>query len=582
MILDYPEFFPKPNWQFSAAKSHWPERTNFESGWSRQRKKWQDSYTAYDMTFEVDTVLFDKWNTWVQANGYNFFRIILDDENQTAQTIRFITPLTYSYTAYDKVVINVSAEQSNVKENPPPSPPWYPPVDPVEQGGCLEWTIVDTGAKTATAFWTSPTGDALSTFNYRIENDLQILVKDRRVLILHGANNIYETTNFGGSFTDQPLTSYLPVDSNWAAKEKTSATFSGAAFPNGVPSTQFAITGWEFVGNDLWCCALRTNGDQTVGNYASAMIIKERGVVHTGWGWRGASETNALRSTQTGAGWYATNLTFDFTFVDGQLFTTGTVERNGQQTPYPDIKCGMFNGAEGLALQDRGGAQYRVNSVNGDVFTYGHNGASGDTQQYYQIKSGVLTGRPYSMEFTWNGVLWVDNNPMPTFQADANLTTGATTVYPATREQRPQKWFANGSQEMTALARSSSAAGTSLTFYTSMTNGVREYYGGDAFFANQYGVTVVPVAEKGAYVYVEASNSLSQIYVKVSATGRPGTFTQGFVVNLPVKQTTNTIHSMISYSASEAKFLYTYLGTDGLTRVVTFDDPFVCSLYENL
>lgn len=82
-----------------------------------------------------------QWEDWVTINAYtNFFRISMDrfSTGLEEKVIRFTTPLSYSYDAYDVVIVRVDAEESRVLPNPDkiypggtPAPPWpglYPPV----------------------------------------------------------------------------------------------------------------------------------------------------------------------------------------------------------------------------------------------------------------------------------------------------------------------------------------------------------------------------------------------------------------------------------------------------------------------
>ena len=457
-------------------------------------------------------------------------------------------------------------------------------------GACLEWIVTDPSNKTGVLFWQSPSGEDLTTFASRIRKDTLAIIKGDRVLVQH-LTNVYETTNFGQSFTMKPITSFMPVDTEWSTKEKTSATFSGAAFPNGVPASTFKILAWRFEGDNFWCC-FNNDAAGTVAVQQRASVITKNGqVFRSGWGWQVPSETLGLRSTMPGAGWYPVSAVYDFAFDGVKLITQGIVNRNSYNDSFPYVKVmlnsdtGIGSIAESVALQERGGAQTRVEVINfGDIFTWGHNGASGSVNAYYQIKKDISYDRPYAMQFVYSTLPdWRDPNPKPTYQSTKYLGQPVSTLFPDVSTQRAQKWRKPGSQEMSALVWSQNAAGTSMTFYSSFENGgngTKYTYGSEAVFAAQFGVHVVPVSEKGAYVYVERENSLRNIAVKVSATGRPGTFSPAIRVSLPTQATTNTVEQYIGYSATQNKFIYGYADQSSRINLITFDDVFTCALYE--
>jgi len=65
--------------------------------------------------------MLDQWEDWVTVNAYtNFFRISMDrfSTGLEEKVIRFTTPLSYSYDAYDVVIVRVDAEESRVLPNP--------------------------------------------------------------------------------------------------------------------------------------------------------------------------------------------------------------------------------------------------------------------------------------------------------------------------------------------------------------------------------------------------------------------------------------------------------------------------------
>lgn len=124
MSVIYPEYLPCPTWSYGDGTELFLNRTGYECGWTRQRKNIQDNYIQYSLSFLMDTREFNRWQQWVSENGYNWFSIKLDRVagELEEETIRFITPFTFSYNAYDIVAVTVDAEQYNGKPNPPRQP----------------------------------------------------------------------------------------------------------------------------------------------------------------------------------------------------------------------------------------------------------------------------------------------------------------------------------------------------------------------------------------------------------------------------------------------------------------------------
>jgi hypothetical protein len=59
----------------------------------------------------MTTNMFERWSTWVEANGWNWFRIGLDDgEGTVLQEVRLITPPTWGYDAFDNIVAQITVE----------------------------------------------------------------------------------------------------------------------------------------------------------------------------------------------------------------------------------------------------------------------------------------------------------------------------------------------------------------------------------------------------------------------------------------------------------------------------------------
>ena len=118
--ITYPAFFPCPTWSYAEQETSFLGRTAFESGWTRQRKRWQDKYTQLELSFRMDTVTYAKWQTWCNANGYAWFTIELDKFNggKEVQIIRMTTDVSYTYASFDIISATVSAEIYGGKPDP--------------------------------------------------------------------------------------------------------------------------------------------------------------------------------------------------------------------------------------------------------------------------------------------------------------------------------------------------------------------------------------------------------------------------------------------------------------------------------
>jgi len=125
-MIEYPAFLSCPTWRYAEGLTTFADRTPMESGWVRQRKRWLDNYVTIELAFKMSALDFSIWQSWVNINGYNWFRIPLDrfQGAKVPRDIRFITPVQYGYDDWGNVVATATAEVSNVKPNPPPIPPW--------------------------------------------------------------------------------------------------------------------------------------------------------------------------------------------------------------------------------------------------------------------------------------------------------------------------------------------------------------------------------------------------------------------------------------------------------------------------
>lgn len=110
--IDYPPEYPCPTWEFGFDVIPHVRRNQFDCGWTRQRRRYDDFRSNIQLTFQMDTSTFDDWANWADKIGYEFFNIDLDVYGGTTQTtvLRFTGPIQYTYTQHDKITVTVPAE----------------------------------------------------------------------------------------------------------------------------------------------------------------------------------------------------------------------------------------------------------------------------------------------------------------------------------------------------------------------------------------------------------------------------------------------------------------------------------------
>lgn len=111
--INYPETFPCPTWSYRTDTTPYPLRTQFDNGWTRQRRAFPETGMSANLSFVMNSGMFSRWATWVEANGWSWFRIGLDNgEGTIDQVVRLITPPTWGYDTYDNIVTQISVEVS--------------------------------------------------------------------------------------------------------------------------------------------------------------------------------------------------------------------------------------------------------------------------------------------------------------------------------------------------------------------------------------------------------------------------------------------------------------------------------------
>jgi hypothetical protein len=109
---DYPVGYPCPTWDYSRTSIAHNRRAPFDCGWTRQRRQFSNFVTGIQLTFIMSTDVFDDWKAWADEFGYKWFNMEMDDygSGKVTETIRLASEMSFSYDAFDRVYVNVSAE----------------------------------------------------------------------------------------------------------------------------------------------------------------------------------------------------------------------------------------------------------------------------------------------------------------------------------------------------------------------------------------------------------------------------------------------------------------------------------------
>jgi hypothetical protein len=59
-----------------------------------------DTGKGANLSFIFDTLMFEAWSKWIDANGATWFWM---DIKGVDQAVRFVTPIQYNYDAFDRV-----------------------------------------------------------------------------------------------------------------------------------------------------------------------------------------------------------------------------------------------------------------------------------------------------------------------------------------------------------------------------------------------------------------------------------------------------------------------------------------------
>jgi len=446
--------------------------------------------------------------------------------------------------------------------------------------GCVTWSV-STSTVTAEDFWVSPTTETLATFDARLALDTLIINRNDEVYIRHGSNVVY-TNDFGATFSTVTLASLIPIDYIWDTGEKTSATFTGAAWPNGAPSSNFSLTAWKWSGDNLLACFY--NSDSDSGFIANITIDQ---AIVTGFTYNTNLETSTLGEDWVGVPYLPANELHTFCFWDGELTLVGNVFESYPTDPYPHRHAmlkGSIAKANAVTLSEGKGAPVRAEIVNDNLLWYGAwGGGSGGAvaTRYGMIASDIQLGGSYTFDASWRQpggyalAWWADS--APTYQPTKTTTLLASIVdnYPTTNKQRAAQWLST--DEMFAGVVSKRYGYT----YTDLADAVERDYSSIFNYAGRDAFEVMPIKEKGAFISAEIINTnLRSTTIKISKDSDPAHFSSAVTLTLPVAKHTNGDEITLAYSASQAKFLLAYFDNSSKIHVVSFDDPFDCTATE--
>jgi hypothetical protein len=132
-------------------------RTPFESGRSRQRRRYTSMPTAFNFSFAVKVKDLDSWQQWVNQNAYTWFKIkamsyLTGATNDTCSehVVRFTSDLSITPITAEAVKIDVTAEQAPTDLFAPPVPltdDWIIARTPANPS--VDWYIARTPANPA-------------------------------------------------------------------------------------------------------------------------------------------------------------------------------------------------------------------------------------------------------------------------------------------------------------------------------------------------------------------------------------------------------------------------------------------------
>ena len=458
--------------------------------------------------------------------------------------------------------------------------------NPVE-GGCLEWTTSETTV-TLSDFWVGTGGGA--NFGNRIAADTQIVVEDDTIYIYDGSDIEY-TTNYGTNWTRETYLNWLVTDQYWSDNEKTTPSWPSGGWPNGQPINTFSLEAWKMVDGELFACHYEPNNDIAyVANHTTQQVVR------CGYGYNALAETNALKENFKGGSWSPVRDLRSFTFGPSGLTTIATTpDQSGGSYPW---RFSMLNATDpdqvsqtpvtnAVQVDTGQGYAIRVEYLNDNYLWYGSWAPNGPNalNEYYgiiegDIKTGESGGEFYYLPTAWNGSSWYPNGTwteQPT--KSSNVLADNTGAYILTPKQRPSKWLENSPEYMFAGLDQNRYGST----WSTPTDGVKRDYSALWHYASQHIFEVIPIKNKGAFMSVEVNASdRTQVAFRISKDAEIASFSTVVTGVFTVEPNGSNPSITVDYSEKNAQFLITYYDLNGQVHVVTFDDVFVCELYEEV
>lgn len=113
--MKYPDTLPCLQYaDFSISRQFDMDRTQMESGWTRNRRSSEFNIETLTLSWTMDTPTFKDWFAWMDVNGFNWFDIKLrsaDTPDIGEITIRLDSAINYSLLGWNVIKVVCSAER---------------------------------------------------------------------------------------------------------------------------------------------------------------------------------------------------------------------------------------------------------------------------------------------------------------------------------------------------------------------------------------------------------------------------------------------------------------------------------------
>ena len=116
----YPSNYPCPSLQgYSFSLKHDISETKMQNGWTVRRQREPYSIRTASLTFQMTSAEFFGWYNFAVGSAYKWIRMQVQTErtrdgsgspNTRYETLRFISPISYSYNDFDGVQAQVQCE----------------------------------------------------------------------------------------------------------------------------------------------------------------------------------------------------------------------------------------------------------------------------------------------------------------------------------------------------------------------------------------------------------------------------------------------------------------------------------------